>query len=102
MLTVPVQKRNPENLAVRIGGNNLLLLNAAELEALRAQLTLWLAMNRPGSQANNAGVTPRWFMDRVTALAIVRDRLASMKASEPETAKTANQTGASFGRGFRG
>ncbi|MFO0823040.1 MAG: hypothetical protein U0792_07955 [Gemmataceae bacterium] len=79
MLPVPFRPVNRSTFAIRVGGDNLLSLTAEELERLRDRLTLWLAIHRPGKQAHNEGVTPRWFMDRVRYLDAVRKRLAAVE-----------------------
>lgn len=98
MLAALVPKRKTTFAAIRIDRDTVLSLDADQLHDAHAALVYWLAVNRPGPQAHNAGVTDPEILRRMRELELVRDRLAALR----ETAKRANETGASHRGGFRG
>jgi hypothetical protein len=69
---VPVCK--PTFLQIRTG-SDLWLLSPDDLRTLRAELRLWLAANRPGCQAHNAGITPHNVMRRIAQIDAILAKL---------------------------
>jgi len=67
--------------AVAVGATHLVVLDANQLAALRAAVVRLAAELRPGKGATCAGVTPRWYRDKVAQLDALRERLTAAEAA---------------------
>ena len=76
MCTLAVSLFNDQpSFPIRTGNNDLALLTASDLRALRDELRRWLADNRSGRQSHNAGLTPGRYMRKIAQIDSLLARL---------------------------
>jgi hypothetical protein len=79
MLAALVPKRKTRFVELHIDRDTVLSLDADQLHDAHAALVYWLAVNRPGPQSHNRGVTCPEVLRRLRELELIRDRLAALR-----------------------